>query len=58
MTKQELINALAPYDDDSVVICMGEDGGWDNILEVKGESGKMATITIVFGGGNPFSDGG
>lgn len=52
-TKRELIKMLEPFDDDDIVVCMDEDGGWDNIEEVKKANG---TINIVFGGGSPFSD--
>ena len=53
MTKKELLKALENFDDDAVVICMDEEGGWDNILHVI-EVGS--SIAIVFGGGSPFSD--
>jgi len=52
-TKRELIKMLDQYDDDDGVVCMDEDGGWDNIIEVKKDGGVIA---IVFGGGSPFSD--
>jgi hypothetical protein len=53
MTKKELILALDEYDDDAVVVCKDETGGWDNIerLECFG-----CSVAIVFGGGSPFSD--
>ena len=51
MTKRELIEAMGTIPDDRVVICMDENGGWDNIEEV--DTGKAA---IIFGGGSPFSD--
>lgn len=53
MTKKDLINALAPFRDDSVVICKDETGGWDNIQTVEPDG---CSIAIVFGGGSPFSD--
>ena len=53
MTKRELIKAMEGMDEDEVVICMDESGGWDNIQEVR-DTG--AIIEIVFGGGSPFSD--
>jgi hypothetical protein len=53
MTKKELIEALQLFNDDDVVVCMDEHGGWDNIQYLK-ETGS--TIVIVFGGGSPFSD--
>lgn len=53
MTKNELIKALAPYDDEDIVVCMDDKGGWDNIQDVYK---KVTTIRIVFGGGSPFSD--
>ncbi len=53
MTKKELIKELERFDDDACVVCMDDDGGWDNISEVD-EWG--ASIAIIFGGGSPFSD--
>ena len=53
MTKKELIKALEQFDCDAVVICEDESGGWDNIQEIKGDG---TLISIVFGGGSPFSD--
>lgn len=53
MIKKELIKALDEFDEDDVVICMDEKGGWDNILEVK-QNGS--SIAIVFGGGSPFEN--
>lgn len=53
MTKKELLKALENFNDDAVVICMGDEGGWDNILHVR-ENGS--SIAIVFGGGSPFRD--
>ncbi len=55
MTKKELIKALNDFDEDDVVVCMDEQGGWDNIDHVKKDGSSVA---IVFGGGSPFSDGG
>jgi hypothetical protein len=52
-TKKELMKMLEPFDDDDCVVCMDDNGGWDNIEEVKKESGMVA---IIFGGGSPFSD--
>ncbi|MEE9532712.1 MAG: hypothetical protein V3W52_17170 [Syntrophobacteria bacterium] len=52
-TKKELIGMLEEYDDDSIVVCEDESGGWDNISHLKKERGCIA---IVFGGGSPFSD--
>ena len=49
MTKKELIKALGPIDDDTVVVCEDENGGWDNIQRVERNS-------IIFGGGSPFTD--
>lgn len=51
MTKTELLKALEPFDDDSVVVCMDDNGGWDNI-ETVNQFGS--SIAIVFGGGSPF----
>lgn len=53
-TKKELIEMLEPFDDDDVVICMDEQGIWDNILQVKQDEGS-SSIDIVSGGGSPFS---
>jgi len=53
MTASELIRELTNLDQDKVVICADEDGGWDNIQEVKEVDGH---IQIVFGGGSPFRD--
>lgn len=54
MTKAELIEALDMYfEDDEVVVCANENGGWDNIEQV-GRVGGIAAI--YFGGGSPFSD--
>jgi hypothetical protein len=53
MTKKELIKALEPYSDDQVIVGKMEDGGWDNIDEIKVEDGM---ICIKFGGGSPFTD--
>jgi hypothetical protein len=53
MTKQELISALMPFDDDAVVICKDDSGGWDNIEVVEQDGSAVA---ICFGGGSPFSD--
>lgn len=52
-TKLELLKMLEKFNDDDVVICMDESGGWDNIIEVKKIKGSIA---IIFGGGSPFSD--
>lgn len=52
-TKKELLAMLVGYDEDAVVICMDENGVWDNIQEVKRDG---SSIAIVFGGGSPFSD--
>ena len=52
-TKTELIEMLQIFDDDDVIVCMSEDGGWDNIAVVERRDGMNA---IVFGGGSPFSD--
>tara|TARA_R110002074_G_scaffold68207_8_gene160000 strand:+ start:258 stop:425 length:168 start_codon:yes stop_codon:yes gene_type:complete len=52
-TKKELIKMLEPFDDDDIVVCMDERGGWDNIEEVKKFGG---CVNIIFGGGSPFSD--
>jgi len=53
MTKAELVEALNMYfDDDEVVVCADEKGGWDNIQRV-GVVGQ--TAAIFFGGGSPFS---
>lgn len=51
MTVKELRAALSKCDDDAVVICMDENGGWDNIETVE----TAAIVRIRFGGGSPFS---
>ena len=56
MTKGELLKEMEGMDDDAIVICMDESGGWDNTLRV--ESRYKYEISIIFGGGSPFSDGG
>lgn len=53
MTKKELIEALSVFEDDKVVICEGNCGGWDNIVRVDSDEDA---ISIIFGGGSPFSD--
>jgi hypothetical protein len=53
MTKKELLKALEPLDYDSVVVCMDDNGGLDNIETVIKWG---ASIAIVFGGGSTFSD--
>lgn len=53
MTKAELIKSLEDIDDDDVIVCADENGGWDNIIEI-GKVGE--TPAIIFGGGSPFSD--
>lgn len=52
MTKKELVEALNMFDDNDVVICEDESGGWDNIQEVK----RSDVIRIIFGGSSPFGD--
>lgn len=52
-TKKELIKMLEPYNEDDVVICSDESGGWDNIQRVTKDG---SCVVIVFGGGSPFSD--
>jgi len=53
MTKKELVTALDHFDDDDMVVIMDEKKGWDNIQDV---NRKGNIISIVFGGGSPFSD--
>jgi hypothetical protein len=53
MTKKELLKALDGYDDDSIVVCRDDQGGWDNIMRVEPDG---CSIAIVFGGGSPFRD--
>lgn len=53
MTKNLLLEKLKAIPGDPVVICEGEDGGWDNIQEVLMSKGDN-TIRIVFGGGAPY----
>jgi len=52
-TKKELLKMLEEYDDDAVIVCMGEDGAWDNVKEV---SCFGSVVAIEFGGSSPFSD--
>ena len=55
MTKAELKEALDLYfEDDEVVVCADESGGWDNITKL----GRIVggTAAIYFGGDSPFSD--
>ena len=48
MTKAELKEALDLYfEDDEVVVCADEDGGWDNIAHLGRVGG---TAAIYFGG--------
>jgi len=37
--------------EDDVIVCMDEEGGWDNIQYV-----DLDKRAIIFGGGSPFSD--
>lgn len=53
MIVKKLIEKLKQYDEYSVVICKGSDGGWDNIESVE-EDGS--SVSINFGGGSPFTD--
>jgi hypothetical protein len=46
MTVKQLIEILEKCDGDKVAVCADEHGGWDNI----------EVVSIVFGGGSPFSD--
>jgi hypothetical protein len=50
MTKKELIKALEPIPEDNVIVCMDDNGGWDNIEEV-----DVRKNAIIFGGGSPFT---
>lgn len=52
MTKHELLKCLASVDDDTVIVCQDEQGGWDNIVKIIPVGSSVA---IVFGGGSPFS---
>ena len=55
MTKRELINSLENIniDDDEVIVCADDTGGWDNIMAV----GRLDGLpSIFFGDGSPFSD--
>ena len=52
-TKKELIKMLEEFDDDDVIVCVDDFGGWDNINEVTKSGG---VIFLNFGGGSPFSD--
>lgn len=53
MTKKELIKAMDHIEDDEVIVCADENGGWDNIKKIGKVNGSPA---IIFGGGSPFSD--
>ena len=48
-----MLNLMAAGKADQVVICQGEDMGWDNIKEIHDNG---VTVNIVLGGGSPFSD--
>jgi hypothetical protein len=53
MTKADVLKNLEEFADDAVVVCMDEEGGWDNIQSIEKDG---SGIKIVFGGGSPFSD--
>ena len=48
MTVSELIQELMAHDRDKMVVCSDDDGGWDNIQDVKDDGGM---VHIVFGEG-------
>lgn len=54
MTKSDIIKRLNLIDDDhdAVVICKDYKGGWDNIRRIEYDG---VCISIIFGGGSPFS---
>jgi hypothetical protein len=54
MTKEDLFEALEDFEDDHIVICKDECGGWDNIQKVEQDSPGI--IAIVFGGGPVFTN--
>lgn len=54
MTKTELQKELDKMPDDAIVVCMDENGMWDNIESVTLET--LGMIAIHFGGGSPFTD--
>ena len=53
MTVDLLIKKLKELDGEAVVICEDSSGGWDNVIDIK-KSGS--SVSILFGGGSPFSD--
>ena len=53
MNTRQLIEELKNFDGYAIVICEGENSGWDNIQEVKSEGGL---VKIIFGGELVFSD--
>lgn len=55
MQVKDLVKELEKFQEDDVVICMDENGGWDNVERVVQDG---SCVAIVFGGGSPFSDGG
>ena len=52
LTKLELVEKLEPFHEDTGVICMRENGGWDNVEYINTLNDK---VFIHFGGGSPFS---
>lgn len=53
MTVRQLINELSRFEDYDIVVCVDDEGGWDNIQKTH-RSGSV--VSIRFGGGSPFSD--
>ena len=49
---EAMLNLMAAGKADQIVICQGEDMGWDNIKEIHDNG---VTVNIVFGGYKSFS---
>ena len=45
LTVSELIRELTAHDRDKVVVCSDDDGGWDNIQEVKDDGSTIHIVT-------------
>ena len=52
MIVKQLKEILDQYDDYDIVVCMDEDGGWDNVQTVEKSGGS---VNIIWGGGSPFT---
>ena len=51
MQVKQLIRKLQEMDEEAVVICKDEQGGWDNIRKVEFDG---VVVSVIFGGGSPF----